>query len=116
MNKLLSIIVPCYNEEEVLPIFMEAVTKVRDGLRNLPDAPCDTELLFVDDGSSDQSLDILKSFHRADSTVRYISFPVISEKKLPSWPVLKTSKGIMQYLWMPICSTRRNCLLRCIRN
>ena len=93
MSKLLSIIVPCYNEEEVLPIFMEAVAKVRDELKNLQDYPVDTELLFVDDGSSDLSLDVIKSFHRTDSTVRYISFSRNFGKEAAILAGLKNIKG-----------------------
>ena len=46
-KKLLSIIVPCFNEEEVIPIFHEAISKIRGEL------PVDTELIYIDDGSTD---------------------------------------------------------------
>ena len=93
MNKLLSIIVPCFNEEEVLPIFIEAITKVREELKNLPDCPCDTELLFIDDGSSDSTLEVLRSFNAADSSVRYISFSRNFGKEAAILAGLKNAKG-----------------------
>ena len=93
MNKLLSIIVPCYNEEEVLPIFIEAIAKVRDELNSIPDHPCDTELLFIDDGSSDATLEVLKSFHQNDNTVRYVSFSRNFGKEAAILAGLQNAKG-----------------------
>ena len=93
MNKLLSIIVPCFNEEEVLPIFTEAITKVREELKNLNDYPCDTELLFIDDGSSDSTLNLLRSLSAADSSVRYISFSRNFGKEAAILAGLKKAKG-----------------------
>ena len=49
--KLISIIVPCLNEQEVIPIFYRTVTEVLDSLEN-----AEYELLFVDDGSDDRTL------------------------------------------------------------
>jgi len=66
--KILSIVVPCYNEEASLPIFYEAVKK------NLAFLNGQYELIFVDDGSSDQTLSILKALAQADSQVKYLSF------------------------------------------
>lgn len=68
MKKLMTIIVPCYNEQEVLPIFAEAIDKVRK------DMDCDTEMLYIDDGSTDGTLELLQKYSKADPTVRYASF------------------------------------------
>ena len=54
MRDLISIIVPCFNEEEALPIFYEELAKEIDKL------PCDTEVIFVDDGSKDRTPLIIK--------------------------------------------------------
>ena len=67
--KTLDLIVPCYNEQAVLPLFYEAVQKT---LQTLPDYQ--TTLIFVDDGSSDQTLETLQRFAAQDSRVRYLSF------------------------------------------
>ena len=66
MSKL-SIIVPCFNEEESLPIFYDAVCKELDSL-------CAFELYLVDDGSKDGTLKVIKELAAKDSRVRYISF------------------------------------------
>lgn len=64
----LSIIVPCYNEQEVLPLFYEEATRV------LTSMPCDYEILFVNDGSRDGTLDLLRGLSMHDSHVTYLSF------------------------------------------
>lgn len=63
---LLSIIVPCLNEAPCIKPFIEAVTAV--GL------PVEIEFLFVDDGSADETLAILKEEGKIDSRVRFLSF------------------------------------------
>lgn len=65
---LLSLVVPCYNEEQALPIFYEEVTKVLSQMK------CDYELLLVNDGSKDQTLKIMKELAEKDAHVRYLSF------------------------------------------
>ena len=65
----ISLIVPCYNEEEALPFFYSEVTKVAENMSEQ-----DFEFLFVDDGSKDRTLTILKEFAQKDSRVVYLSF------------------------------------------
>lgn len=64
----ITLIVPCYNEEEVLPIFYEETTKICSCLNAY-----DYELLFVNDGSSDNTLSVIKGFADVDSHVKYLS-------------------------------------------
>ena len=64
----LSIIVPCYNEEEALPLFYDEVTKV------LAKMKCEYELLFVNDGSKDRTLRLLRVLGKKDAHVHYLSF------------------------------------------
>lgn len=66
--KLLSIIVPCYNEEPVLQLFYDAIQKVA------PDLPTELEFVFVDDGSRDGTLQKIQQLHAQDSRVRFVSF------------------------------------------
>ena len=68
--KKVSIIVPCYNEEESLPIFYETIVKTAKELKD----KVVFEFLFVDDGSKDKTLVILKDLAKQDKRVRYISF------------------------------------------
>lgn len=69
---LLSIIVPCYNEEAALPYFLKAVRLEAEKL--LVDFDLSIELIFVDDGSRDGTLELLRAAAREDPRVRYISF------------------------------------------
>lgn len=66
---LLSVIIPCYNEEHVLP---ETYGKVSTVLRTVTDS--DYELIFVDDGSTDATLSILKGLAAEDERVRVVAF------------------------------------------
>lgn len=65
---MVSLIVPCYNEQEALPLFYAEVTKVAFKLTQ------EYEIIFIDDGSTDGTLDKLKSFAMKDSHVTYLSF------------------------------------------
>ena len=65
----MTIIVPCYNEEEALPYFYEEISKIRQQLTEIS-----LKLLFINDGSTDNTLAILKKLASSDSSVYYISF------------------------------------------
>lgn len=65
---MISLIIPCYNEQESLPIFYREVTSVARRMGS------DYELLFVDDGSKDRTLPILKELAAQDEHVTYFSF------------------------------------------
>lgn len=66
----LSIVVPCYNEEEALPIFYETITDV--AARRLPQLAL--ELVLVNDGSSDNTLAAMRALAQKDARVKYLSF------------------------------------------
>ena len=66
---LISLIIPCYNEEEVLPLLYPALGEVMDQLSRF-----DFELLFVNDGSRDGTLQVLRQLARRDSRVQFLSF------------------------------------------
>ena len=68
--KKISIVVPCYNEEETIPIFYEEVNKVAEKLKN----KATIEFVFVNDGSKDKTLITLRELAKKDKRVRYISF------------------------------------------
>ena len=69
MKKKISVIVSCYNEEESLPLFYEEMRKVMDEM-----SQNDFELIFVNDGSKDKTLEEIKALRNKDKRVRYISF------------------------------------------
>ena len=64
----ISVVVPCYNEAAVLDLFYERITAVAAGM------PVDFEFLFIDDGSRDGTLQVIKRLREKDTRVRYISF------------------------------------------
>ena len=68
-KELISIVVACYNEEEVLPTFYDEINKVSNKMKNI-----NFEFLFVDDGSNDGTLSVIKNLVRKDKRVKYISF------------------------------------------
>ena len=68
--KKISIVVPCYNEEESIPAFYEEMKKITLKMQD----KCDFEFVFVNDGSKDKTLDILRKLSRMNDKVRYISF------------------------------------------
>ena len=57
MSKLISIVVPCFNEEESLPIFYKEICKIREKMKKEHQA--DFEIILVDDGSKDRTLQIM---------------------------------------------------------
>jgi len=67
MHPIYSLIVPLYNEQDTLPELVRRLTDVMNTL----DAP--TELVLINDGSKDQSLLLLRSFHQQDNRICYIN-------------------------------------------
>ncbi len=69
MKKTISVIVSCFNEAQTIPYFYEAINQVANQMDILQ-----FEFLFVNDGSSDETLSIIKQYARQDSRIRYVSF------------------------------------------
>lgn len=67
--KKMSVVVPCYNEEEVLNIFYDEICRVSKQMSEY-----DFQFVFVDDGSKDRTLEIMKGLAEKDERVLYISF------------------------------------------
>lgn len=72
-NKLISVVVPCYNEEEVIPLFYDEIVRVSSEMTN-KERELSFEFLFVNDGSRDKTLNVLRELAQKDKRVRYISF------------------------------------------
>lgn len=66
---MISIVVPCYNEQEVLGLFYQEAVRLADSMPQVG-----FEFIFVDDGSRDRTLEKLKELQHHDSRVRYYSF------------------------------------------
>ena len=84
---LLSIIVPCYNEEQALPIFYHEVTKV------LSSMDVDYELLLINDGSKDDTLGVMRTLSASDEHIRYFSFSRNFGKEAAMYAGFCNSKG-----------------------
>ena len=69
MKEKISIVVPCYNEEKALPYFYDEIKKVADRMNYL-----DFEVILVNDGSKDKTLEIAKELSKKDKMIKYISF------------------------------------------
>lgn len=89
--ELISIVVPCYNEENALPYFFAAMTEVTEGLNKKYEL--DFEFIFVDDGSSDNTLEYLKKLKCDNERVRYISFSRNFGKEAALYAGLERAKG-----------------------
>ena len=70
--KILSIVVPCYNEEKALPYFYDEINKISKDMGRK--YRLEFEFVFVDDGSKDNTANILKNMADTDSRVKFISF------------------------------------------
>ena len=68
MEKI-SIVVPCFNEEEALPFFYKEINEISKKMDYV-----DFEFIFVNDGSKDKTLLSLRQLAKNDERVRYISF------------------------------------------
>ena len=90
--KLLSIVVPCYNEQEVLPLFYDKITEVMAGMKS-EHPELDYEVVFINDGSKDKTLEGLRKYARMDERIRYISFSRNFGKEAGMFAGLEASKG-----------------------
>ncbi len=87
MDKI-SVVVSCYNEQEALPLFYEEITKVANKMKNV-----EFEFIFVNDGSKDKTLEVIKKFRSTDERVKYISFSRNFGKEAAMYAGLKKASG-----------------------
>ena len=86
-TKTVSIIVPCFNEEEALPLFYKETTKVLKEIKH------NYELIFVDDGSKDETLKTIEKLAQKDKHVVYLSFSRYFGKESAMYAGLKNAIG-----------------------
>ena len=89
MEKI-SVVVSCYNEEKALPLFYEEMERVR---KQDFEGIVDFEYIFVNDGSKDKTLDIMRMLRAKDRKVRYVSFSRNFGKEAAMLAGLEASKG-----------------------
>ena len=90
MNKL-SCIIPCYNEEAALPYFLQEIRKEADNMATT--FQLDFEILFINDGSRDKTLQILRQAAHEDKRIRYISFARNFGKEAAMYAGFQNCKG-----------------------
>ena len=86
--KKITVIVPCYNEEEALHYYYEEMSRVMTLMNNY-----DFELLFINDGSKDQTLQVIKELSEKDQRVRYASFSRNFGKEAAMYAGFENSTG-----------------------
>lgn len=84
---VISIIVPCYNEEKAVPVFYKATSAALENI------DADIEYIFVDDGSSDNTVNEFKKLASADKRVKYISFSRNFGKEAGMYAGMKHAHG-----------------------
>ena len=89
----LSLVIPCFNEEEAIPFFYEETQKVIAELKRT-EVIQNAEYIFIDDGSKDKTLEILKSLSQKDASVHYISFSRNFGKESAMYAGMKFSRGM----------------------
>lgn len=95
--KKLSVIIPCYNEEETIPIIFESLCKtfsqIQETGKNEFGEDLDFELIFADDGSSDRTQEKIKELSQKCDWVKYISFSRNFGKEAAIYAGLEHSEG-----------------------
>ena len=86
--KKISIIIPAYNEEESLPILYERMDKLMNAMLNY-----EFEILFVNDGSKDKTIDIIKQMRQKDKRISYVDFARNFGKEIAMMAGLDYAKG-----------------------
>lgn len=87
MKDKISIIIPCLNEDKAIPIFYKEITKVFFNMKT------NYELIFIDDGSTDDTLNVLRKLSKEDKKLKYISFSRNFGKEAGMTAGLKKSTG-----------------------
>lgn len=85
--KKISLVVPCYNEEETVNLFYDEIQKIKSDFKGVS-----FEMIFVNDGSSDKTLEILRKLSSKDD-VRYISFSRNFGKEAAMYAGLEAATG-----------------------
>ena len=85
--KKISIIVPCYNEEQAIPFFYKEINKISKEMK------IDFEFIFVNDGSKDKTIEIVKEYAKKDKRIKYINFSRNFGKEAAMYAGLEKSTG-----------------------
>ena len=87
--KKISVIVPCYNEQEAIPFFYDEIVKISKIMEN----DAEFEYLFINDGSKDKTINVLRELAKRDERVKYVSFSKNFGKEAAMYAGLENSSG-----------------------
>lgn len=85
----ISVIVPCYNEQEAIPFFYDEIVKISKIMEN----DAEFEYLFINDGSKDKTINVLRELAKRDERVKYVSFSKNFGKEAAMYAGLEKSSG-----------------------
>ena len=85
--KKISIIIPCYNEQEAIPYFYKEINKISKQIKY------DFEFIFINDGSKDKTIEIIKKYTKKDKRIKYIHFSRNFGKEAAMYAGLEKSSG-----------------------
>ena len=88
MKERITVIVPCYNEQEAFPVFYRELCRVMEEMKD-----CEFEVIGVNDGSEDDTLSVLKELAEKDDRVRYVSLSRNFGKEAAIYAGLEYSSG-----------------------
>lgn len=87
-KQTISVIVPCYNEEEAIPYFYRKMAMVTEEMSEY-----DFEIIFINDGSKDSTISVIKKLTEEDNRIKYIDFSRNFGKEAAIYAGLKNAKG-----------------------
>lgn len=108
--KTLAIVVPCYNEEETIHPFLEACQAVERQMAN----QLTFNYYFVNDGSKDRTLEVLRQVSKQFENVHYLSFSRNFGKEAGLLAGLEAAQVTTSQLWTPIFKIHLNCSSKCM--
>ena len=88
VKEIISLIIPCFNEEEAIPVFYREIDKISRKLKEV-----DFEIMFINDGSKDNTNNILRNLSKKDKRIRYITFSRNFGKEAGMYAGLQNVKG-----------------------
>ena len=87
MKETISVVIPCFNEQEALPVFYKTITPILENFET------NYELVFVDDGSKDNTSSIMKNLAKENKNVKYVIFSRNFGKEAAMYAGLEATKG-----------------------
>ena len=90
-SPILSLVVPCYNEEDAVPVFYKETCRVFEEMKLT--GTSDVEFIFVDDGSNDATSDVLRNLAKSDVRVHYVIFSRNFGKEAALYAGLQKASG-----------------------